>query len=146
MFVGNYSNSADVKGRAMIPVKFRHRLGERCMLVKGFDACLYLYTEENWHAYKAAHIDNRPDEDPQVRNLKLFFYGNSRECEIDRQGRIIIPPDYMAHAGVEKEMVNIGFGDHIEIWGKEQYEALMASAEMNPKELFSGMQKYIAAP
>ena len=63
MFVGNYTNSIDAKGRCMVPVKFRHELGDRCMLVKGFDDCLYLFSIEGWEKYTEEHIENRPDED-----------------------------------------------------------------------------------
>jgi MraZ protein len=135
MFRGSYSNSIDAKGRCIIPAKFRHELGDRCVLVKGFDECLYLYTDQEWQDYMNTYLVNFSDEDEAAHDLKLFFYGNSIECEIDRQGRINLPQDYINYAGIEKEMVNVGFRDKVEVWGKEKYEAKMSSEEMKPRNL-----------
>jgi MraZ protein len=143
LFIGNYPNSIDAKGRCMVPAKFRHGVGERCFLVKGFDQCLYMYTEEGYKRYADTHINNRPLEDAEASDLQFFFYSNSREVELDGQGRINLPQDFIDHAAIKKEMVNIGFGDRIEIWSKERYEAKVSSTLKDPKKLLGSMLKYV---
>jgi MraZ protein len=105
-----------------------------------------MYTEDGYNRYADTHINNRPEEDEDARNLQFFFYSNSREVELDGQGRINLPQDYIDYAGVKKEMVNIGFGDRIEIWSKERYEAKASSSQMEPKKLISEMLKYVPKP
>jgi MraZ protein len=143
LFIGNYSNSIDAKGRCMVPAKFRNGIGEKCLLVKGFDECLYMYSEEGYYRYLDTHINNRPEEDIDARNLQFFFYSNSRELELDGQGRINLPQDYIDYAEIIKDIVNIGFGDRIEIWSREKYDAKVNSTDMNPKKLIGEMLKYV---
>jgi MraZ protein len=112
------------------------------MLVKGFDACLYLYPEDGWKDFAAKHIDSRPMEAEDASDLQFFFYSNSQVLEPDTQGRIILPQSFIDYAGIRKEMVNIGFGDHVQIWSREGYEARMDRVQQNPRGLLRGMLKY----
>jgi MraZ protein len=109
--------------------------------MKGLDKSLYLYTIEEWTKYFYTHVQNMPDEDETAHNLKMFLYSNSTECDIDRQGRINLPQDYVDYANIHKEMVNVGFGNKIEIWSKEEYDSKMGSKEMNPRALLSKMRE-----
>jgi MraZ protein len=142
MFSGGYNNSIDSKGRAIVPAKFRQALGSDCKLVRGIDNCLFLFPVEQWRAYKAAHIDSRPEEDPKARRLKRLFNYNSIDIVVDTQGRINIPQDYRDTAGIVKEMVNIGNSDRIEIWSKERFEEEMNPSEESLGDLLSSMQPY----
>jgi MraZ protein len=116
------------------------------MLVKGFDRSLFLYPMEQWAQYTAEHIDSRPDEDEDAMDVKFLFYSNSQTCEIDKQGRINIPQDFVEHAGIEREMVNIGFKNRVQIWSKEMFDAKMEALAPRGKELFSSMSKYVPKP
>ena len=69
------------------------------------------------------------------RKISRFFYGGTKECEIDKQGRINLPPDYLGHADLEKELVFVGCGEYIEIWDKDTFEEEMSPANFNPSEL-----------
>ena len=140
MFVGNYPNSIDAKGRCIVPAKFRHELGEQCMLVIGYDSCLYLYTKEAFHEYVEKNILNLPDDDETARALKTSYFYNARECDIDKQGRINIPREFLKHAHVVKEMINVGTIDRIEIWGREFLEARMQEREMAPGNLVGSVK------
>ena len=48
MFMGTTYNSIDEKNRMIVPSKLRAGLGSRCVLTKGLDRCLYIYTMEDW--------------------------------------------------------------------------------------------------
>ncbi|MDR1797819.1 MAG: division/cell wall cluster transcriptional repressor MraZ [Clostridiales Family XIII bacterium] len=141
MLTGSYFNSIDSKGRAFIPTKLRYGLAERVWLVKGIDPCLYVFTPEGWADYTAEYITGHPLDNPDARKLKRFFLANSREVEIDGHGRINIPADYLAYAGVEKEVVFVGMGDMLELWGKERYDKESDPANIDPSELLRAVAR-----
>ncbi|MDR1778604.1 MAG: division/cell wall cluster transcriptional repressor MraZ [Clostridiales Family XIII bacterium] len=148
---GSYPNSIDMNGRCIIPAKFRDNLGQKCLLVKGFDPCIYLFSEKEFHDYVKRNIDSLPDEDDEAADLKFFFLSSICECKVDKQGRISIPEEWMNHAGIDKEdnkeMVNVGFTDRIEIWSKKKHEERMKSViATGPKKLRSKMQRYTPKP
>lgn len=143
MFLSSYDNSIDSKGRAIIPSKFRHGLGEKCVLTKGVDECLYIFTQEAFEKYAEEHIMSRPDEDEAARKLKLTFFSSVKDCEIDKQGRIKIPDDFLKYAGIKKEMVNVGAINHIQVWAKEIHASKISDPEMNQSSLMANMTKYV---
>lgn len=143
MFLGSYGNSIDSKGRAIIPAKFRHGLGEKCVLTRGVDKCLYIFTQEALMKYAQEHIMNRPDEDEEARKLKLSFFSSVIECEVDKQGRIKIPAEYLEYAGIEKEMVNVGAIEYIQVWAKEVHSEAISDPNMDQSALMANMTKYI---
>ena len=87
MFLGTYQNKIDDKNRMAVPAKFRDQLGGKCMLTKGFDECLYIYTMEDFEAM-AAKLAALPQSDADFREFIRDFFGNSELCELDGQGRI----------------------------------------------------------
>jgi MraZ protein len=87
-------------------------------------------TQDNWNAFLAEYITPLSLKDAAGRKLQRLTLGNSKEIEIDGHGRINIPPDYLAYAGIEKDIVFVGVGDRIELWNKKAYDA-----ELDPKTL-----------
>lgn len=143
MFLSSYDNSIDSKGRAIIPSKFRHGLGEKCVLTKGVDECLYIFTQEAFEKYAQEHILSRPDEDENARKLKLAFFSSVKDCEIDKQGRIKIPDEFLEYAQIKKEMVNVGAITHIQVWAKEIHKDKINDPDMNQSSLMADMTKYV---
>ena len=135
MLTGSYFNTIDNKGRAFVPTKLRFELGERIWLVKGIDACLYIFTQESWANFTDAYIKNLTMKDAKARKLQRFILGGSRELEIDKQGRINIPQDQIDYAGIEKDVVFVGCMDRIELWSADAYEKEMSQESLNPDEL-----------
>ncbi len=122
MLIGEYSHNIDTKGRVIIPAKFRTELGERFILTKGFDGCLYGYSVSEW-----ASIEEKIKTLPLItgkdaRNFTRFFFSSAIECEIDSQGRILVSQGLRAYASLEKEIVIIGVSSRIEIWSKAKWE------------------------
>ena len=114
MLTGNYFNTIDAKGRVFVPTKLRYELGERIWLVKGIDACLYIFTQEGWAAFTGEYVNNRTLKDAKARRLQRFVLGGSRELEIDRQGRVNLPQDHMDYAGIVRDVVFVGCADRID--------------------------------
>jgi MraZ protein len=135
MLTGSYFNVIDGKGRAFVPTKLRYGLSERVWLVKGIDPCLCIFTDEAWRNYTGAYITGFSLEDPNARKLKRFFLSNSLEIDIDGRGRITIPLDHLEYAGIEKDIVFVGMGDMVELWGKKRFEKATDANVIDPSEL-----------
>ena len=120
MLMGKYLNSIDLKSRMIIPAKYREELGYRCVLTRGIDKCLYIYPTTEWERFMKK-LSELPSSDANVRAFIRHFYANAVECEIDKQGRMIIPQELREYASIEKELVTIGILDKIEIWSKEEW-------------------------
>lgn len=121
---GTYYQSMDVKGRMTFPAKLRETIGERFIVTKGFDGCLFVYSLEDFEAM-AAKIKALPLA--HARNLQRSFMANACEVEADKQGRILIPPALREIAALEKEVVVAGVSDRCEIWDKQRWDDLNAS-------------------
>ncbi len=122
MLLGEYFHNIDAKGRIILPSKFRSELGERFIVTKGFDGCLYGYSVEEWK-----NIEDKIKTLPQVtgkdvRNFTRFFFSSAIECEIDSQGRILISSTLRDFAELSKEVVIIGVSSRIEFWSKTKWE------------------------
>ena len=122
MLLGEYFHNIDAKGRIILPSKFRSELGERFIVTKGFDGCLYGYSVDEWK-----NIEEKIKTLPQVtgkdvRNFTRFFFSNAIECEIDTQGRILISSSLREFATLSKEVAIIGVSSRIEFWDKAKWQ------------------------
>ena len=122
MLIGEDSHSIDSKGRIIVPSKFRTELGERFIITKGFDGCLYGYSLEEWKTIEEKIKTLPLVTGKDARNFTRFFFSSAIECELDSQGRILISQGLREFAGLEKDIVTIGVSSRIEIWSKSKWE------------------------
>lgn len=141
MFTGTYQNSIDAKNRIIIPSKYRDILGGRCMLTRGFDRCLYIYAMDDYEAL-VAKISKLRQSDKDVRKFIREFFSNTEECQIDAQGRILIPPHLREYAGITKELVTKGAMDKIEIWSVENLRDPGNDTMMDNEEFLRKLDAY----
>ena len=120
MFTGEFDHTIDIKGRMIIPSKFRNLLGEDFVISKSLDGCLAIYEKSKWDEFEQK-LNELPFTNEKARNLKRFILGSSTVCELDKQGRILVPKPLRESAGIAQDVVTIGVGDHIEIWSKERF-------------------------
>ncbi|MBE5961506.1 MAG: division/cell wall cluster transcriptional repressor MraZ [Lachnospiraceae bacterium] len=120
MFMGEYNHTIDAKGRIIIPSKFRDDLGDHFVVTLGLDGCLFLYPNDEWENFVAG-LKNLPGN-REARQLQRYFMAGAADCEVDKQGRILIPNKLREHANLEKDVVFVGVLSKIEIWSKERYE------------------------
>ena len=120
MFMGEYNHTIDAKGRLIIPARFRELLGEEFILTKGLDGCLSIYPMDAWEAFETK-LRALPLTNKNARTFTRFFVAGATNCELDRQGRILVPQTLREFAGLEKEVVLTGNLDRIEIWSKEKW-------------------------
>lgn len=120
MFLGQYQHSIDAKGRLIVPAKFREGLGEHFVVTKGLDNCLFAYPQEEWKIFEDK-LKQLPLTNTGARKFVRFFFAGAVECELDNQGRIMVPAHLREYAGLKKDVVSIGVNNRIEIWNKESW-------------------------
>ena len=121
MFMGEYNHSIDAKGRLIIPARFRELLGEEFILTKGLDGCLSVYPMDEWKAFEEK-LRALPLTNKNARTFTRFFVAGATNCELDKQGRILVPQTLREFAGLDKDVVLTGNLNRIEIWSKEKWE------------------------
>ena len=107
MFIGEYQHSLDSKNRIIVPSKLREGLGDKFIISKGLDGCLYAYPIDEWQKFEEK-LKNLPLTNRDARAFVRFFVAGATEVETDKQGRGLIPANLREYAGIEKEIVTIG--------------------------------------
>lgn len=121
MFIGEYQHSVDPKGRVIIPTKLREGLGEKFIVTKGLDHCLFAYPQNEWSLLEEK-LKTLPLTSKDARSFVRFFFSGATECEVDKQGRALLPLSLREHASLDKDVVLIGVSTRVEIWSREKWE------------------------
>lgn len=138
MFYGEYQHSIDPKGRVIVPSKFRDGLGEKFIVTKGLDNCLFAYSSEEWSNLEAK-LRTLPFTDKDVRSFIRFFFAGAAECEVDKQGRILIPQNLREYAGLGKDIYVIGVSTRVEVWDKDKWEKYSSDENVSADKLAEKM-------
>ncbi|GEN30335.1 division/cell wall cluster transcriptional repressor MraZ [Cerasibacillus quisquiliarum] len=128
MFMGEFQHNIDTKGRVIVPSKFRDDLGNRFVLTRGLDKCLFSYPMEEWRVLEQK-LKKLPLTKKDARAFTRFFFSGAVECEVDKQGRINIPAPLRKYAQLEKECVVIGVSNRIEFWSKDVWDDYVLQSE-----------------
>ena len=126
--MGEYQHSIDIKGRLIVPAKFRECLSGTFVVTRGLDNCLFGYPMDEWRKLEEK-LKELPMTKKDARAFVRFFFSGATEVEIDKQGRINIPTPLATYAKLEKECVVLGVSSKIEIWAKEAWETYVGDAE-----------------
>jgi len=119
--MGEYNHTIDNKGRSILPSKFRETLGEDFVLTQGLDGCLFVYPNDEWMNF-VSQLKSLPGS-KDARQLQRYFMAGAANCEVDKQGRFLIPSKLREQAGLEKDIVFVGVLSKIEIWSKERWDS-----------------------
>jgi len=134
MFMGEYHHTIDPKGRLIIPAKLRTGLGDRFVATKGMDNCLFLYPMNEWQILEQK-LKALPFTRADARAFVRFFFSGATECEVDKQGRILLPANLREYARLDKDVVLLGVSSRVEIWSKELWEKYSQEAEASYSEI-----------
>ena len=128
MFIGEYHHSLDDKGWLIIPSKFRDELGEKFIITRGIENCIFVYSEASWTKL-SNQLESLPFTKKDARAFIRFFLSGATIAEFDKQGRINITSPLISYAKINKECVIIGTGDRLEIWSEESWNDFFTSAK-----------------
>lgn len=122
---GSNNLSLDAKGRISIPTRHREDLlrlseGQMVITISPNDRCLLLYTLAAWELVEQKLV-SLPTLNPSVRKLKRMLIGHADDCEMDSNGRILLPAPLREFAMIQKKVVLVGQGDKYELWDEVQW-------------------------
>ena len=134
MFIGEFHHTIDEKGRIIIPAKFRDELGERFIITRGIENCLFVYSLENWDKI-TNKLNSLPFTKKDARVFNRFFLSGATDVELDKQGRVNISTPLIDYAKLQKDCVVIGTGDRLEIWAQEYWDIFFNSTKDNMSDI-----------
>jgi len=140
MFIGEYQHTLDQKNRVIMPAKFREKLGDSFVMTKGLDNCLFVYSLEEWRVVEEK-LKSLPMTSKDARAFVRFFFAGATECELDKQGRIVMPNNLKEYAKIDKELVIIGVSTRIEIWSKEEWNKFNSDANISYEDVAEKMSQ-----
>ena len=136
MFLGEYTHTVDDKGRVTIPARFRADLATGVVVTRGLDRNLTIYPLEEWRDL-ADKIMSKPMTDPSVRSFRRRLFAGAVDLELDRQGRILLPPYLREFADIDGEVVVVGNYNNIEIWNSAGWETARRDSEDDDESFFA---------
>ncbi len=128
MFYGTHEHTIDEKNRLTLPAKFRDGFGGAVVLLRGIEHTIDVYPRETWEA----SVERITAIDPltrEGRDMRRFVYSGVTVSEVDKQGRVLVPPDLARHAGLDKDVAVVGVLDHVEIWDRPQWASHLSAIE-----------------
>lgn len=134
MLMGEYHHNIDDKGRLTIPSKFRDDLGEKFVITRGLENCLFAYSLEDFQKI-VAELQKIPFTKKDARQFMRFFLSGATTVEFDKQGRINISSPLISHAELKKECIIIGTGDRLEIWSSNNWNDFFDSTKDNMSDI-----------
>ena len=133
---GEYQHSLDSKGRVFIPAKLRDELGEVFYITLSMERCLCAYSAENWQEFS-----NKVNAMPYVRQRKMRpLFAHAAKCELDSQGRALIPQNLREYANLVKNVTVLGCNNHAELWNSEAWEEVF-KLETTPENIAAVMEE-----
>jgi len=129
MLSGEYNVTLDDTGRIALPHGLREILEkDKVVLTKGTDSCLWLYSIRQWEEQEEFIISTTNRYSPKGSKILRHFIGPKKILDMDKQGRILIPPTLRDHAGLSKECIVLGQYDYVEIWAEDRYRAYLEAS------------------
>jgi MraZ protein len=130
-FRGKYEHTIDDRGRVSLPARYRNELTGKIILIMSVDGCIEVYTEDGFEQV-ASHVAVEPPTTSEGRRARRAFYSESFDTELDRQGRILIPPTLRRSAAVDGTVVVAGRKECLEIWNPRRLEEALSDAGAAP--------------
>ncbi len=122
LLIGEYEHTLDEKHRVSLPKSFRKALGKRLVVVRGFDACLMIYSEKEWLRF-AEKLQTLSSGLSDTRAMSRALFSGAHEMTSDANGRILIPENHCMHASLERDVVFIGVSSRVELWDSGRWQA-----------------------
>jgi MraZ protein len=128
MFLGEYVHTFDAKNRVSLPAKFRKGLGRAVVITRGLDRCLYVFSRKEWEK-EARRYAGQVSGNAASRGLARLFLAGSFEGEVDGAGRVLVPENLKAFAGIGTKAVVAGVADRVEIWDEGAWKEYSRAIE-----------------
>ena len=134
MLLGEHEHALDDKNRLTLPARQRDQLGDRVVVTRGLDGCLYVYAAAEW-AKLAERVGTLDPLSREARTMQRFFFASGMEAELDKQGRIVIPANLLESAGIGRDVTVAGIYDHLEIWDRAVWTKQLQEGEGSAEDV-----------
>ncbi len=146
MVNGEYKNSLDDKGRFLIPSRIRNGIdGNILIITRSVDRCLWIFTPEEWNKISQLIMGTSSMFSKRTRSMQRRIIAPAQECEIDKSGRITIPPTLREYAalGSKKEAIILGVQNYMELWDVDSYNNYLVDSEDDFLEAAEDLDKLL---
>ncbi len=141
MFIGEYHHTLDDKNRVALPAKFRASWEAGAILTRGLDHSLVVFPRVAWERFME-ELQTLPWQQAETRALVRLFLAGATEVQLDRSGRMLVPEHLRAYASLEREVVFLGLGNRLELWGKGAWETSIATAEAQADTIAAALTRF----
>lgn len=129
---GSAESTLDDKGRCSIPVRFREQYQGELVITRAMEKCVWVMTAEVWEQYEQglrsrSKEENLNDEEWDILEYKII--GHAQQVELDKAGRIAVPPTLRKHAKLSKDCIVINGRNRLSIWDCDTFEAYLAEKD-----------------
>lgn len=149
MFRGQYEHAIDAKGRTSLPVRYRDVLAAsgdpRLVITRSLDRkqpCLHVFPMKEWEELET-RIAALPELDPHATMLRRIYVSAAIDCDLDKQGRVLIPPRLRDFAGLQKSVVWAGGGKKAELWDKDRWDEALTMTEEEEAEFLRAVAEQL---
>ena len=133
---GEYEHNLDAKGRLFIPARLRDELGDVFYVTISMEKCLSAYSGESWQ-----NLSDKVSAMPYVKQRMVRpLFAHAAKCELDKQGRILLPQNLRDFAGLDKNVTVVGCNNHAEFWDSDAWNAVNA-IETTPENIAAVMEE-----
>jgi MraZ protein len=139
MLRGEAEYALDEKGRVVIPPKFRAAMGERVIVTRWIDPCLAAFSPIEWQSLEEK-LRTQPLKN---RNFVRLLLSAAEDCDLDRQGRVYLPPHLREYASIARGVTIIGMGNRLEIWSTPQWRTTLRKVVKAPETLAKQLEELI---
>ena len=130
MLIGEYTHNLDTKKRFAIPSKFRKELGDKVVITRGLDSCLFLFSMTEWNLL-AEKLGKLPLGQQDTRGFVRLLLSGASEVELDQLGRVLVPDYLKEFADLKKRVIVAGLFNRLEIWDEEKWKTYKGNLERN---------------
>lgn len=134
MLIGEYKHALDPKKRLSVPSKLRKEIGEKAVLTRGLESCLFLFSMSEWEKV-AEKISQLPMGQKDSRGFARLLLSGASEVELDQLGRVLIPDNLRDYAGLQKAVIVAGVGKRLEIWDENKWNVYKRDIERNGDQI-----------
>jgi len=141
LLLGETVQKLDAKNRVTLPARFREHFADGVVITKGFEPCLTVFNGIDWGQFVEERLSQLDPFSRKGRQVSRYLYGGAWETDIDRQGRVMLPPMHLKHAGLERDIVVAGLRDRLEIWDLGAWRALEADSEGSVEDVAESLSQ-----
>jgi MraZ protein len=134
MLLGEHEHSLDDKNRLTLPAKLRTEFDDGVVVSRGLDGCLHAYPRAAWEAL-AARLTALDPLGEDSRTMRRHFFAGAAQGELDKQGRLVLPPTLIENAGLGREVTVAGVYDHVEIWDRTKWRQQQHEVEGSAEDV-----------